>query len=276
MAANYVPPGTVGYQDLDSYGTWSNDPEYGNVWQPSTSYVFTDWAPYRYGRWIWVTPWGWTWVDDAPWGYAPFHYGRWTYLRQRWCWIPGPRHIHATYAPALVAWVGPPSFGVQFRDVGWFPLGPREIYIPARRSSWRYFHNVNAWNSMDNAGAVECVQRPQPELQLSQSRRAACGNGDRSRCVRVGSPHAWPARRCRRGRSAALARPGPRHRRSIRTPNSRLGARPTATRTRASPRSSGDRNASSAGNEATRVAVGRRRCSGTVAEAAEGLAARGR
>ena len=22
-------------------------------------------------------PWGWTWVDDAPWGFAPFHYGRW-------------------------------------------------------------------------------------------------------------------------------------------------------------------------------------------------------
>jgi hypothetical protein len=150
VAANYVPAGTVGYQDLDSYGTWSNEPEYGNVWQPSASYVFTDWAPYRYGRWIWVTPWGWTWVDDAPWGYAPFHYGRWTYLRQRWCWIPGPRHVRASYAPALVGWVGSPSYGAQFRDVGWFPLGPREIYLPARHSSWRYFHNVNAWNSFDN------------------------------------------------------------------------------------------------------------------------------
>ena len=20
---------------------------------------------------------GWTWVDDAPWGWAPYHYGRW-------------------------------------------------------------------------------------------------------------------------------------------------------------------------------------------------------
>lgn len=154
VAANYVPAGTVGYQDLDSYGTWSNEPEYGNVWQPSASYVFTDWAPYRYGRWIWVTPWGWTWVDDAPWGYAPFHYGRWTYLRQRWCWIPGPRHVRASYAPALVGWVGSPNYGPQFRDVGWFPLGPREIYLPARQSSWRYFqsvnfHNVNAWNSFD-------------------------------------------------------------------------------------------------------------------------------
>lgn len=155
VAANYVPVGTVGYQDLDSYGTWSNEPEYGNVWQPSTSYVFTDWAPYRYGRWIWVTPWGWTWVDDAPWGYAPFHYGRWTYLRQRWCWIPGPRHVRASYAPALVGWVGSRSYGTQFSNVGWFPLGPREIYLPARQSSWRYFqnvnfHNVNAWNSFDS------------------------------------------------------------------------------------------------------------------------------
>jgi hypothetical protein len=46
--------------------------------------------------------------------------------------------------------VGPPSFGVNFREVGWFPLGPREIYIPGYRNSWRYFHSVNAWNSMDN------------------------------------------------------------------------------------------------------------------------------
>ena len=34
--------------------------------------VAVDWAPYRYGRWAHVGRWGWTWVDDAPWGYAPF------------------------------------------------------------------------------------------------------------------------------------------------------------------------------------------------------------
>ena len=29
------------------------------------------------GRWVWTEPWGWTWVDDQPWGFAPSHYGRW-------------------------------------------------------------------------------------------------------------------------------------------------------------------------------------------------------
>ena len=148
VASRYVAPGVVGYQDLDRNGTWAYEPEYGNVWQPTT-YVINDWAPYRYGRWVWVTPWGWTWIDDAPWGFAPFHYGRWAYLRHRWCWVPGPVHGRPTYAPALVAWVGPPSFGVDFRNpnVGWFPLGPREIYLPGSRTSWRYFNSVNSTNA---------------------------------------------------------------------------------------------------------------------------------
>ena len=148
VAARYVSSGVVGYQDLDRYGTWTQEPEYGNVWQPTTL-VVSNWAPYRFGRWVWVSPWGWTWIDDSPWGFAPFHYGRWTYLRQRWCWVPGPIRARPSYAPALVAWVGPPSFGVDFRtNVGWFPLGPREIYIPARHTSWQYFNNVNSANAM--------------------------------------------------------------------------------------------------------------------------------
>ena len=65
-----------------------------------------DWAPYSHGHWGWVQPWGWTWVDDAPWGFAPFHYGRWVYVRDRWCWTPGACVARPVYAPALVAWVG--------------------------------------------------------------------------------------------------------------------------------------------------------------------------
>ncbi|MGO8013232.1 DUF6600 domain-containing protein, partial [Rhizobium ruizarguesonis] len=76
----------IGYRDLDTYGTWYSEPEYGHVWRPTL--LVDDWAPYRYGRWIWVAPWGWTWIDDAPWGFAPSHYGRWAYLRHRWYWVP--------------------------------------------------------------------------------------------------------------------------------------------------------------------------------------------
>src|ERR1051326_52620 len=74
----YVSNDMPGWQDLDANGVWTNDPDYGPVWQPRT---VVGWAPYRYGHWAWIEPWGWTWIDDAPWGFAPFHYGRWAMAR---------------------------------------------------------------------------------------------------------------------------------------------------------------------------------------------------
>jgi hypothetical protein len=139
--AQYVSPDVTGYEDLDDNGSWSSEPEYGYVWTPTR--VALGWSPYRYGRWVWVTPWGWTWIDDAPWGYAPFHYGRWAHVRNRWCWVPGPRHMRAVYAPALVGWVGSPGLSIS-----WFPLGPREVYIPGRRYSRHYFERVNVSNTV--------------------------------------------------------------------------------------------------------------------------------
>jgi hypothetical protein len=147
--AEYVSPDVTGYEDLETYGTWSSEPEYGYVWTPRR--VVVGWSPYRFGRWVWISPWGWTWIDDAPWGYAPFHYGRWAHVRDRWCWVPGPRHVRAVYAPALVGWVGSPGLNVSVsfgRGVGWFPLGPREVYVPGRRFSHRYVERVNVSNTV--------------------------------------------------------------------------------------------------------------------------------
>jgi hypothetical protein len=95
-----------------------------------------------------VRPWGWTWVDDAPWGFAPFHYGRWVYHRNAWCWAPGTYVARPVYAPALVAWIGGPRAGVSISvggaaPVGWFPLAPREVYVPSYRASPRYVQQVN-------------------------------------------------------------------------------------------------------------------------------------
>jgi len=138
--AEYVSPDVTGYEDLEDNGSWSSEPDYGYVWTPR---VAMGWAPYQYGRWVSVAPWGWTWIDDPPWGSAPFHYGSWAHVRERWCWVPGPRHVRAVYAPALVGWIGPP--GVR---VGWFPLGPREVYVPYRRYSHRYLERVNVSNTV--------------------------------------------------------------------------------------------------------------------------------
>ena len=150
-SARYVSPDVVGYQDLDSNGTWRNDTRYGNVWTPNR--VPAGWTPYRDGHWAWVDPWGWTWVDDAPWGYAVSHYGRWANSAGSWVWVPGPVREQAVYAPALVAFVGGNNFRLAISAgsgaaVGWFPLAPREVYRPSYPVSRVYFDNVNRSNAV--------------------------------------------------------------------------------------------------------------------------------
>ncbi len=144
----YVADDTPGTYELDDNGRWQSTPEYGYVWTPAV--VVANWVPYRFGHWGWIPPWGWTWVDDAPWGYATFHYGRWVSLRGSWCWVPGPRPLRPVYAPALVAWTHGPGFagpGAAAPNVGWFPLGPHEVYAPANRVSDAYLRNVNTANT---------------------------------------------------------------------------------------------------------------------------------
>src|SRR5437588_11460790 len=103
-ASNYVSQEMTGYEDLDEYGRWRYVSDYGPVWIPAS--IPVGWAPYRYGHWVWIRPWGWTWVDDEPWGFAPFHYGRWAYVENGWCWVPGSVVVRPVYAPALVVSVG--------------------------------------------------------------------------------------------------------------------------------------------------------------------------
>ena len=146
-SSNYVSTEVVGYNDLADNGDWDNVAEYGNVWYPRT--VAVGWAPYRNGHWAWVAPWGWTWIDDAPWGFAPFHYGRWVYVSNRWGWVPGPRNVRPVYCPAMVAFVGGSGWSVSAssgQPIGWVPLGPRDVYRPWYRGSQRYFTNVNVTN----------------------------------------------------------------------------------------------------------------------------------
>jgi len=145
-ATHYVSPQTTGYQDLDDYGQWRTEPSYGPVWYPAAAPA--DWEPYRYGHWAWVAPWGWTWIDDAPWGFAPFHYGRWAFIDGRWGWCPGTVVSRPVYAPALVAFIGGAGFGVALAGaatpaVGWVPLAPHEVYHPYYHTSVTYVRNVN-------------------------------------------------------------------------------------------------------------------------------------
>ena len=152
-----APPPLVaampGGADLDEYGTWARNAEYGEIWYPR---VAAGWVPYREGHWAYVAPWGWTWIDDAPWGFAPFHYGRWTQIGRRWAWVPIAVVVPAAppypvYAPALVTFfdvgagfaAGVATGALLAGSVGWVPLGPFEAYHPYFRASPRYVREVN-------------------------------------------------------------------------------------------------------------------------------------
>ncbi len=158
VSARYVSREVTGYEDLDSYGSWRNNPEYGPVWFPS---VEAGWAPYHNGHWVSVAPWGWTWVEDEPWGFAPFHYGRWAVIGGTWGWVPGPVAVgivvggpvvRPVYAPALVGFVGGGGFSATLvigvgAGIAWFPLGPRDVWVPRYHCSPAYVQNVNIRNT---------------------------------------------------------------------------------------------------------------------------------
>jgi hypothetical protein len=137
----YVPRDMIGAEDLDDSGTWIVLAGYGPCWTPRN--VPLGWAPYRFGRWAWVAPWGWTWIDAAPWGFAPFHYGRWAFVTGRWVWLPGSMVARPVYAPALVVFVGGDPGDPTAAGIGWFPLGPREVYVPPYAVSPTYVQRVN-------------------------------------------------------------------------------------------------------------------------------------
>jgi hypothetical protein len=159
----YTNSGMIGAEDLSANGDWETDGDDEPVWYPSA--VAVDWQPYQHGHWVWVAPWGWTWVEAEPWGFAPFHYGRWERINTqrglRWGWIPGPPVVRPIYSPALVVFVGGGT-GVT----AWFPLGPREVYVPWYHTSPRYINRINVSNiySRDAAHVRQVYNEPAKDV----------------------------------------------------------------------------------------------------------------
>jgi hypothetical protein len=131
----------TGSEDLDQHGTWSEIPDYGQVWTPNET--GPDWAPYRDGRWVYEPYYGWTWTSYEPWGWAPYHYGRWFVYGGNWVWWPGPVGVYPGYypvwSPAYVSFFGFGGgvgfgvgfgFGFGFGHFGWLPCGPGDWYHP--------------------------------------------------------------------------------------------------------------------------------------------------
>jgi hypothetical protein len=155
-----VASAITGAAQLSAYGRWEQAPRYGDVWYPDVS---ADWMPYRSGYWCWAEPWGWTWVDDEPWGFAPFHYGRWVIIDDRWAWVPAGDFI---YAPAVV------SFFASQDAFAWVPLGWDEVYVPPYSVSDHYFRAMNE-RFVANAGSLSRFAANKARFAQFANQRAA-------------------------------------------------------------------------------------------------------
>lgn len=124
----YVSPEITGVEELDRYGRWERHPEFGMVWAPV--HVSVGWAPFRDGRWVWLRHWGWTWVDNQPWGFATSHYGRWVPVGPRWVWAPGSHVGPPIFVPGVVAWVGGPTVSIGISIGGGHRPLPGSAWVP--------------------------------------------------------------------------------------------------------------------------------------------------
>jgi hypothetical protein len=184
LSLQHVAAEMTGAEALDGHGNWRDEAGHGAVWFPQT--LPTDWAPYRFGRWRWIAPWGWTWIDDAPWGFAPFHYGRWLFAGGRWCWAPGQAvaanaPLRPVYAPALVGFYGNQTdavwtlAGTSTPVVGWYPLAPGEVYWPAYSAHLPYVRALNAASvsEMNQIQALPAASAKGPAHRFARTAFAA-------------------------------------------------------------------------------------------------------
>jgi hypothetical protein len=220
---HHVSPDMTGYQDLGAHGSWTVTPDYGAVWYPHA--VPVGWAPYRYGYWEYIAPWGWTWIDDTRWGFAPFHYGRWVRVHGRWAWWPGRTIARPVYAPALVVIIGSDGrhhhhhHDRHHRPGRWVPLGPHEHFRPYYRASDIHVRNVNR-TTVNNVTVVNntvnverlvnrsaATSLPRSQIRAERRERAAAPRSrrDELRAVTAPAPAVAPAQQGEPSR--AVARP---------------------------------------------------------------------
>lgn len=166
----YYDSDTYGAEDLSEYGEWIFTKKYGYVWKPyrAATSSYADWSPYRYGSWRWIPPYGWTWVNDEPWGYATYHHGRWIYVDNDWAWTPYGQHRAARnwWRPALVvvAYAG--------NLICWYPLpynygyyNYNSVYVDRRRYNTTIINNTTVVNQTTvNGGRGKVLDRKPVEF----------------------------------------------------------------------------------------------------------------
>ncbi len=108
-AKNNSSPYGYGVSDLNYYGSYSNIPGYGMMWQPYFTGI--GWDPFMDGAWSWYPGYGFMFASSYPWGWMPYRYGLWTFVPGfGWMWQPGGWNSWVTvprYRPTNLVHVNP-------------------------------------------------------------------------------------------------------------------------------------------------------------------------
>ncbi len=115
-AKNNSSPYGYGTSDLNYYGSYTNVPGYGMMWQPYFTGV--GWDPFMDGAWGFYPGYGYMFASAYPWGWLPYRYGNWMFVPSYgWMWQPGGWNTWLTvprYTPTTAARVTaltPPAAG---------------------------------------------------------------------------------------------------------------------------------------------------------------------
>jgi hypothetical protein len=135
--ANSSPYG-YGLSDLNYYGSYSNVPGYGMMWQPYFTGV--GWDPFMNGAWGWYPGFGYMYASAYPWGWLPYRYGNWMFVPGGgWMWQPGGwngwltvPHYTSTNLVHVTPLVAPATGTVRTVIIG--KMAPHSMNAPQRIS----------------------------------------------------------------------------------------------------------------------------------------------
>ena len=162
---------TCFYDQLQPYGVWVDEPDFGRVFIPQED----NFVPFTVGHWEY-TRLGFVWVSTEPHAWATSHYGRWAYSGpySRWVWTPD-----VEWGPAWVDWRQTND------DFGWAPLAPARVsasYSPPIES-WHYcganhildVHVTNYYEPRDRVVVIHRDARPMQHYSTVSNVRIVVG-----------------------------------------------------------------------------------------------------
>ena len=188
-AKNNSSPYGYGVSDLNYYGSYSNVPGYGTMWQPYFTGV--GWNPFMDGAWSWYPGFGYMFASAYPWGWMPYRYGSWMMVPgMGWMWQPGgwnswvtvPRYagtLPVNFHPLVAPTTGTVKTVAVGKGGSVSAMPPSRVLVSAGSAGMGIprgsLENLNHLNhQVAKSGFVEV--RPAPQFSTS-SPRAPAGYG---------------------------------------------------------------------------------------------------